>query len=57
MIDLPPDTGIGFARSGDKVGALTNRQCRKCGGSCYRKLITKVETFHCGRCGPQDGPR
>jgi hypothetical protein len=48
-----PEPGIGFARAGDKVGALTNRQCKKCGGGCYRKK----DDFHCERCGPQKGDR
>ena len=43
------DTGIGFARAGDKTGKLTNRQCRKCGG----KTCIKDNRFYCHRCGPQ----
>jgi ribosomal protein L37E len=49
----PPDSGIGFARSGDKIGVLTNRQCNKCGGRCYHDK----DGFHCEHCGPQFGLR
>lgn len=50
---VPHDTGIGFARCGDKTGRLTNRQCKKCGGKCYEDK----HGFHCEHCGPQQGDR
>lgn len=52
-IKLVPDTGIGFARSGDKIGAITNRQCKKCGGRTYHHN----NDFSCEHCGPQRGIR
>lgn len=50
---INPEPNIGFARSGDKVGTLTNRQCRKCGGRTH----IHDGGFFCHHCGPQSGER